>query len=459
MTSLVALFATSYALFGIFRHRRFVSSAYDLGIFDQAVWHLSRFEAPASTISGFSNILGDHFYPVIALFAPLYWIAPSPYTLIVAQALLLAASIVPVHLFLRARLPERTALVLSAAYALSWGIQQTAAFDVHEMAFAPLAIATLVLAMDRRQWTLFWAAACFIALIKEDLIPFLTGVGVYLALTGERRRGAVLAVTSVAAFVVISSVVVPALSDAGAYAYTSAYQPLLQRPWTLPLLLVTPLTKLRTAFLWFAPFGLLSLASPLSLLIVPLALERLLSSSPQHWGTVFHYTAPIAPLVAMSAGDGLARVLRRFPHSFHGRPWVTPAAAVLCLLLAAVLPGRPPLRRIFSPEHYRPIAADAAGRDALALVPPTASVIAQAAIGPHLSQRDELYVLRNGQRDAEVVIASRALNPWPFADAAALAAALEQHRLRGYRVVFERDGWTVLRAPEISPTDRGAVSR
>ena len=45
-------FALAYALYGLFRHWHFGSSAYDLGIFDQAVWHLSRFEAPASTISG-----------------------------------------------------------------------------------------------------------------------------------------------------------------------------------------------------------------------------------------------------------------------------------------------------------------------------------------------------------------------------------------------------------------------
>lgn len=48
---LVAIFALAYSLYGVVRHRHFGSSAYDLGIFDQAVWHLSRFEAPASTIN------------------------------------------------------------------------------------------------------------------------------------------------------------------------------------------------------------------------------------------------------------------------------------------------------------------------------------------------------------------------------------------------------------------------
>ena len=71
---------------------------------------------------------------------PLFWLVPAAETLIVAQAILLAASVVPVFLFARDRLPYGPALSLSAAYGLFWGLQQTAIFDVHEMAFAPLAV-------------------------------------------------------------------------------------------------------------------------------------------------------------------------------------------------------------------------------------------------------------------------------------------------------------------------------
>ena len=38
-----AALAVAYALYALFRHWHFHSSGYDLGIFDQAVWHLSRF--------------------------------------------------------------------------------------------------------------------------------------------------------------------------------------------------------------------------------------------------------------------------------------------------------------------------------------------------------------------------------------------------------------------------------
>jgi uncharacterized membrane protein len=444
VAALVTGFALAYALFGLLRHWHFGSSAYDLGIFDQAVWHLSRFETPASTISGFSNILGDHFYPVIALFAPLYWIAPAPETLIAAQALLLALSIVPVFLFLRDRLPAQPALMLSAAYALFWGLQSAAAFDVHEMAFAPLAIATAILAADRRRWGWFWTAAVLIVLVKEDLIPILTMLGLLLIVQGERARGGVLAAASLITFVAIVRIVIPAFADSGAFSVGSAYADVIARPWTIPATLVTPSIKMRTALWWLAPFAGLSLGSPVALLIVPLALERLLSSSPNHWGTAFHYSAPLAPILAMSAGDGLARLARRV-NADATRARVLIGAAAACVLLSSLLPGHQPLWRLLSAKTYQQPSEAQTGYEAMARIPAGASVVAQAAIVPHLSRRNLIYMLDAHAPGADYVIAAADLNPWPAARFADVTPLLDERRRRGYTAVFEQDGWLVLR--------------
>ena len=450
----VTAFTVAYALYGLVRHWQFGSSAYDLGIFDQAVWHMSRFEAPASTIRGFTNLMGDHFFPIIALFAPLYWIAPGPEALIVAQAALVAASIVPVFLFMRDRLPGAIAMTLAVAYGLFWGLQRTIAFDVHEAAFAPLAVATAILAMDRRHWPLFWVAAVAMVLIKEDMIPLLTGVGVYLMFTGERRTGAMLTVGSITLFVIVIAFVVPFFNnESGTYGYASVYGNLLSEPWRIPTALVTPAIKLRTVLLWFAPFLFFSFASPLALLAIPLAAERFLSSTPTHWTTLFHYSAPIAPIIAMSAADGLAR-LRPYLNS---RAMTTIAAA--SVVLCAVLPGRLPLWRVFAPEHYAGVGRQATGRAALALIPETASVTAQAAIAPHLSGRRTIFMLDGEARETEYVIAADALSPWPAASVQELRSWVEDRQRRGYTTVFERDGWLVLRrngpaSTGPSPSDR-----
>ena len=443
---LAAAFALAYSTFGLFRHWRFGSSAFDLGIFNQAVWHMSRLDAPASSISGFSNILGDHFYPVIALFVPLYWMLPRPETLIVAQAALLAASLIPVFLFARARLPYGAALGLTAAYGLYWGMQRAMEFDVHEMAFAPLAIATAILALEppsrfALRWPsrqmLFWIAAASLIFIKEDLIPFLAGAGLLLMLQRDYRRGAVLVAGSVAAFVLVVGVVVPSFNDAGVYNHASSYGELLAQPWRIPIALVTPAQKIETALMWFAPFALLSFRSPLVILALPLVLARLLSASPTHWGTIFHYTAPLAPIVAMIAADGLGRL--RLPQA-RLRPLVA-----LIVLLCAILPGGLPLWRLFRPAHYTLSSSDQDGYALLSMVPPEASVVAQAAIVPHLSRRDEIYILRQGAPDADYVVASAPLSPWPAASFDELRILVEQYQRAGYTVVLERNGWMLLR--------------
>lgn len=444
---IVVGFGAGYALYGLFRHWHFGSSAYDLGIFDQVVWHLSRFEPPASSVRGFTNFLGDHFFPVIALFAPLYWVAPRPEMLIVAQAALFALSIVPVFLFARRRLPCGPAILLAIAYGCFWGLQRAAAFDVHETAFAPLAIGAAILAMDRRRWRAFWLIAAFMVLIKEDLIPLLGGVGIYLLFQGERRRGATLIGASAVAFALVIGLIVPAFNDTGTYGYGSAYGDLLSRPWMIPVTLVTPFTKVETAMLWFLPFACVSLASPLALLVVPLALTRFLSMSPNHWGTVFHYSAPLAPILAMSAADGLARIARRLrtrqPDLVVNRIVIGVAAA--SVVLSALIPGRQPLWRVFAPGHYRSTDIDVTGREVVAMVPREASVVAQAAVVPHLSTRPQIYMLDAAAPDADYVVMSDRLSPWPAASVEELRALMHTRRAQGYAVVFEDRGWTLLR--------------
>jgi len=70
---LVAGFFAAYAAYAVIRHEDFITGL-DLAIFDNALWHYSRFETPVSPIKGLPNVLGDHFHPIVVVLAPLYWI-------------------------------------------------------------------------------------------------------------------------------------------------------------------------------------------------------------------------------------------------------------------------------------------------------------------------------------------------------------------------------------------------
>ena len=437
----VVAFAVIYALTGILRHRDFGSSV-DVAIFDQGIWLLSRFEAPVSSIKGY-NIFGDHFHPVIGLFVPFYWLAPGPEMLIAVQGLFFALSIVPVYLFLRRRFEATPALLLAIGYGLFWGLQRAALFDVHEFAFAPLLVAAAILALDTRRFGLLWVACVLLMLTKEDLIPLVTGIGGYLFLMGDRRQGLALAGVSLAALVLVLKILIPYMSGLGHYGYTNTYAEVLQKPWLIPALIATP-EKMRTVGLWLAPFLLLPLRSPLVLLIVPLALERFLSGTASHWGTSFHYSAPLAPILAMSAGDGLSRLLPLV--SSERRARLVLGVSIAVVILSAILPGRQPAWRLFAFDRYVPGEVERSAPEAFSAIPPDASVAAPAAIAAHLSMRHHIVLIEPGSRPTtEFIVVHQTVNPWPLEHFDALQAVLDDRRANGYEATYEKDGWTILR--------------
>src|SRR5688500_6049387 len=98
LLSLAAAFA--YALLGLVKLVTFRATTFDLVIVDQAVRGYARFGPPYIPSVGVFHgrgmdypQLADHFSPIYALLAPLYWIHDGPATLIVAQAVLFAAAI------------------------------------------------------------------------------------------------------------------------------------------------------------------------------------------------------------------------------------------------------------------------------------------------------------------------------------------------------------------------------
>lgn len=442
VTGLVVAFACLYAAEGLLRHWHFASSL-DLAIYDQFVWKLSRFETPASSVRGYANLFGDHFHPVFLLFVPLYWIVPSAKTLLVAQAVWLALSIVPVYAFAKSRLPVGTALALTVAYGFFWGLQRTASFDVHEMAFAPLFIAMAILFMDRRQWPWFWFSVVMVAAVKEDVIPVAIFLGLYLAVRGDRVRGLALAVAGGVAFCFVVGVLIPWFAGSAQFGYTSAYGEALAKPWTIPAMLVTPTVKLETLLMCLAPFAFTPLASPLIGLLVPLLLIRFLSASPNHWGTNFHYGAPLAPILAMAAADGLARWRNRVT-SERTRRRLTLGVAWVSVIVAMIAPGHQEQWRLTKPATYR-FTQSETGERAIALVPAGASVVAQTAILPHLSERDLAYSLTPDAPDADFVVAAVDIDPWPLAGRADIERLLDERRSHGYTTVFAQAGWVVLK--------------
>ena len=158
--TLTALMAAGYSVYGLARYRTFHYNAYDLVIFDQAVRSYAHFRPGISIIKGLHNgfgphfsVLGDHWSPILAVLAPLYWLDSSPQTLLVAQSVLFALAIPPLWAFTRRAFgggPQANAVacLVSVAYGLSWPIAEAGRVGFHEVAFAPVLTAV---ALERLQ--------------------------------------------------------------------------------------------------------------------------------------------------------------------------------------------------------------------------------------------------------------------------------------------------------------------
>jgi uncharacterized membrane protein len=468
MLALVVVLAGCwYAGFAVLRHEHY-ASGFDLGLFNQAVWHLSRLDAPAVTAKGLGNLWGDHFHPLISVLAPLYWVRADATTLLVAQGALLAASIVPVFLFARDRLGRLPAYGFAVAYAGFWAIQSGAGFEFHELAFAPLLVGLAILWGDREQWGRFYFALALLLLVKEDMGILVAFFGVWLLTRREWRRGAAVAIAGIGAYYLTTKVLIPEFGDGRDFAYWSydgigsdlpdALGNLVTEPWLLPETLFDDGEKARTIAYLFLPFLCLTFGSRIAVLAIPLLAERFLSSNPIYWDTSFHYSLTIAPVVAMGAAAGLANVAGRLvPES--RRALAIGAAAVVIVAANAVANhyGARTIPQLRDFDDSPPFAAAVDG--ALARLPDDASVATQDTILPHVSARATAALIAPSQPRTDYVIAGLAEpvgNPTLNRSYRALQRELLA-RLPAYAVEYYREGWVLLR-PRRGGEDRGVMT-
>ena len=179
--------AAACTVLSVSRYLRLQPGSWDLGIYTEYVRQLADLHAPIVPIrqAGF-NLLGDHFQPAVALLAPFFRAFPTPVTLLVAQALLTGLSVVPVCRAARALTGTGVSRAIGIAYGFSWGLQQMANFDFHEIAFAVPLLAFCLSALVRGypRAAAWWALP--LVFVKEDQGLTVAAIGVIMLGAGLR---------------------------------------------------------------------------------------------------------------------------------------------------------------------------------------------------------------------------------------------------------------------------------
>ncbi|MDQ6798634.1 MAG: DUF2079 domain-containing protein, partial [Actinomycetota bacterium] len=144
--------------------------AFDLGIFDQGVWLLSRFKTPFVTVNG-RNLFGDHTSFILLPWAIVYRVIPSAKVLLAGQAVALGAGALPVFLIAREKLrAEMLAALLAIAYLLQpvvgWmNLSESFHPDAFEIPLLLFAFWFLL----RHRWVGYWVCVVALLLVKEDV--------------------------------------------------------------------------------------------------------------------------------------------------------------------------------------------------------------------------------------------------------------------------------------------------
>ncbi|MBS1837646.1 MAG: DUF2079 domain-containing protein [Actinobacteria bacterium] len=372
------------------------AGASDLGIFDQAIWLMSRGHAPFVTTIGI-DVFADHVSAVLLLFVPLYRLAATALWLLVAQSVCLGLAVIPARRLADSFEVGRgwaTLFVLANPF-----IWSAAIYDVHPVVFATPAVAWLLLAVrhdDRRSATI---AAILIALCRADTVVVLAGAAI-LAQPRTRRR-----LLWLIPVPLIAAQVVPHLLGTW-QTFERYYGKLgdspfdaLTHPWRLGLLVPTAALQLLS---WLLPVGFLPLRRPRWIAALAVGgLPLLLSSWPGIAEPWWHHGAVMVPFVV---GGALAALSPREDPGVldaTGRRRVDQVRIAVGTVAALVLvgplaPWAPPRVRV--PDVLRP-AAPAVAR-AIAEVGTHESVSTSNDAAARLAHRGSVYIF-----------------PCPFADA------------------------------------------
>jgi uncharacterized membrane protein len=406
LTGLGALtFTIVFGRLGVQHHRNFGTWAFDMGIYDQSFWLVSRGKSWV-TVRGI-DFWGHHVNLIAIAFAPFYWLGAGPSFLYVAQAAGLGAGAIPTYLLARDRMQNPwVGLVFAFVYLMYAPIQWIAWANFHPEA---LVVTPLLFAWwfaTQRRWRPFFVALVVALSTREDtaLVVFVMGLVLWWMLRRDddadhrdRRMVLIASGLGVLWYVVSTRLLIPAFNRGREPFYISYFygnygsdtfeivETMARRPDRVVSDATQP-DRLRFYRDLLLPWGGLPLAGLVQLaMALPQMLASVIGLSPYARTIRYQYTSVmIAPIVIASIEGATLLWRYRFAQRFL-LPWL-----IVCAYVTNIAWSPSPISANDA-VWARPAARHEAMREAVDLVPDGVSVTATYALGPHLSHREQIY--------------------------------------------------------------------
>lgn len=398
LTALVIVGAAVFATLALLRWRTFHNETFDLAFYARMAWgevHLASWNPIVN-----ANARGLHLAWILIPLGVVGAVFGQAPTLLVAQAIALSATALPLARIGARHLGRSGAIVIALAWLLHPNVSHVAANEFHPGSVAALPLAWMIDALDRRSAPGLVLGTLGVLACREDLglVTMLIGAAAAgLALRdrsapGARvlgRTGVAIAIGSLGYVLVFLLVLHPLLAPpVGSLElhfgrFGSSTTEVALYVLTHPMELLEHLSVSHRVLylpLIAAPFALLPLLRPGYLLLgAPILAINLLSEFPGTTDLDSHYLTTALPLILASAVHGAAAL------PDHALLRLAPLAA--CAGLSHLALGGTPLSLAFPRAAYVEDENTIGARRVVAQIPGDASVQAPDALLPHLAER------------------------------------------------------------------------
>lgn len=386
VTGLFIVFGSLWTASSILRFES-MGAGFDMAIFTQAIWNTTQGAWFYSSIKGGICLLGDHFAPLLVVFALPYSMLPEPVLLLAIQAFSAAACVFPL-----ARIVRRSgqspvwAVLYCLMFVLYLPVRNSVRFDFHpEVVAMPLLFWAFVFLQEKR----VRLASLFLMLAlmaKENIATVAFAFGLYACIKKEKQPGFGIfwMTASIVYFFVVIHFWIPRLSGAPYFYLDGNFIEWLRGGWQPFSAHIFRSSTFSYLVKIYGPLAFTSFLAPAPfLLTLPTLMQNLLSRSETSRSIFFQYTATLTPFVFISSVIFVAKIrsCRKY--------W-----AYLLLLTSVLTSGTPEvysMRRMWIAitPHTKRVA------EILRTIPSSFSLRTHEFYAPHAANRKELHIYEN----------------------------------------------------------------
>lgn len=430
---LIILYFITFSTLSILKHYSFNSQGYDLGIFDKAIWDMSRGNFKGMHSLHGRPYFGFHFNPIILLNVPFYWIYPTPLIPLVIQTLSISLSGFVLYLIAKKKLKtELGALLIFISYFLNPTINSVNLFDFHPMIMGLPFIFLAIYFLDLKRYGLMILSLIIVGLSKEHLIFLMLTFGIYIFFMHKKRRlGIIMFICSIIWLHLTFNVITPYFYGEAGYAYFALNQPELGLSFTeiaknvitnpnLILGRVFSLDSIGFLILLFTSigFGLFAILSPLILLLAIFEFGVIYYIGVEFREVFYQHSSSIIPFIFASTVFGIlfiSKKIKRYAKKLKIKNLVVGFTCFILStsILSTLIFGS--FTILYDTDTFK-VNTDYvnAGREIISLIPEDAAVATQNWIIPHLNHREWIYKIKHYLRNTSFVPFMYPIQPADF---------------------------------------------